>query len=172
MFLNFIKDFGLKKIIKKKLAEYKPVSSPDIVQTVGILIDESYFTDRDSLIGELVTQGLQPQNITVISFKDKAKKKEIVDYLFYTRSDISATGTFIKEELALFINTPFDMLISYYDTEKAPLVWATMQSQAKFKVGFSATDKRLDHFMISTVAENYKEFVAELFKYLKILNKI
>ena len=64
------------------------------------------------------------------------------------------------------------MLISYYDVEKPPLVLVTLQSKAKFKVGFSTIDKRLNAFMITTVAEKHGEFVAELFKYLKILKKI
>ena len=41
-----------------------------------------------------------------------------------------------------------------------------------FKVGFETIDKRVNHFMINLPAENYKEFISELFKYLKILKKI
>ena len=45
-------------------------------------------------------------------------------------------------------------------------------SKAIFKVGFASIDKRLNHFMINTNAENYKVFAEEMFKYLRILNKI
>jgi hypothetical protein len=71
-----------------------------------------------------------------------------------------------------FINEKFDLLISYYDVEKAILLKITHNSRAQFKVGFSSIDKRLNHLMINTNAENYKVFVHELFRYLKILNKI
>lgn len=172
MFLKFIKNFALKKNIRKTLAQYKPVSSPDVVATVGILVDESYFTDKQALTDALVANGISPQNIKTLSFKERIKKKEIVDCCHYTRKDISADGAFTKDDVAEFINTPFDMLISYYDVEKPPLVWATLKSKAKFKVGFATVDKRLNHFMISTVAEKHDEFITELFKYLKILNKI
>jgi len=64
------------------------------------------------------------------------------------------------------------MLISYYDIEKAALLLVTQRTNANFKVGFSTIDKRLNHFMINTVAENYTVFTNELFRYLKILNKI
>jgi L-rhamnose mutarotase len=64
------------------------------------------------------------------------------------------------------------LLINYYDTEKAALLLVSNQSKASFKVGFSSIDKKLNHFMIDTNAENYKVFIEELFKYLKILNKI
>lgn len=172
MFLKFIKDFGLKKNIKKTLSQYKPVSSADEVATVGILLDETYFTDKEALIADLAANGITAANIKTLSFKERIKKKEVIDCCHYTRKDISATGEFTKDDVAQFINTPFDMLISYYDVEKAPLVWATLKSKAKFKVGFATVDKRLNHFMISTVAEKHEEFMAELFKYLKILNKI
>jgi len=172
MFLKFIKDFSLKKIIKKSLPGYKPLTSPDAVIIVGILIDESYFFDKEGLIVELISNGINRSNIETLSFKEKVKPKEIIDYRYFTRKDISVSGTFEKEDVAAFISTPFDMLISYYDVEKAPLLLATIKSKAKFKVGFSGIDNRLNSFMISSQAEKYTEFVSELFKYLKILNKI
>ena len=172
MFLKFIKDFSLKKIIKNSLSNYKPIASPDKVVTVGILIDESYFTNKEELIQELVACGIDGNAIETLSFFERIKKGQEPDYPYFTRKDISVTGTFDKQEADLFIKKPFDMLISYYDVEKPPLVLATIKNKAKFKVGFSTTDSRLDNFMIALQAEKYKEFVAELFKYLKILNKI
>lgn len=71
-----------------------------------------------------------------------------------------------------FIQFPFDLLISYYDSEKAALLLATHYSKSSFKVGFANIDNRLNHFLINTQVENYKVFIDELFKYLKILNKI
>ncbi|PZR20034.1 MAG: hypothetical protein DI539_12095 [Flavobacterium psychrophilum] len=172
MFLKFIKDFALKKIIKKSLSGYKPVADSEVVTTVGVIIDESYFFDKENLILDLIANGIQRSNIETLSFKERIKKKEIVDCCHYTRKDISATGTFTKDDVAAFINKPFDMLISYYDVEKAPLLLATIKSKAKFKVGFASIDKRLNNFMISSQAEKHAEFISELIKYLKILNKI
>jgi hypothetical protein len=172
MFLKFIKDFGLKKHIKKTLSVYKPVSSQEAIITVGILIDESYFNAREALVAAIAANGIKAGNIYTLSFKERVKPKEIIEYCHYTRKDLSAEGAFTKEDVAAFINRPFDMLISYYDVEKPPLVWATLQSKAKFKVGFATVDKRLNHFTIGTTAEKYTEFTGELFKYLKILNKL
>jgi hypothetical protein len=174
MFLKFIKDFGLKKIINKSLAQYKLVPSQNAVKTVGILIDETYFTDKGAFAEELIVNGIKEADITILIYKNRITKKEakVIDYPYFTYKDVTATGHFTKEEIASFINAPFDMLISYYDIEKSPLLLATIQSKAKFKVGFGSVDKRINNFMITTVAEKYKEFTAELFKYLKILNKI
>jgi hypothetical protein len=70
-----------------------------------------------------------------------------------------------------FLNTPFDMLINYYDVDSPPLMLATLSSEARLRVGFATVDNRLNDFMISMQAEKYTDFIAELFKYLKILKK-
>lgn len=172
MFLKFIKNLMLKKIIRKSLTDYKPIPSDDIVKTVGILIDESYFGDKEALIGLLAANGILREDIKTLSFKERVNKKEIVTSPYFQRRDISPEGEFVKPEAATFINTPFDLLISYYDMEKPALVLATIKSKSNFKVGFATVDKRLNHFIIGTVAEKHEEFTAELFKYLKLLNKL
>ena len=81
-------------------------------------------------------------------------------------------ANFNNPDVNEFISKKFDLLINYYDIEKAPLLQVSNLSKASFKVGFSAVDKRINHFMINTTTDNYKVFIDELFKYLKILNKI
>ena len=66
-----------------------------------------------------------------------------------------------------------NLLISFYSKEKLPLVKVTLLSRAKFKVGFSDMETDVgNHLVIKSDVKNYKEFISELFKYLKILNKI
>ena len=172
MFLKLIKDFLIKKLVKKSLSNYKPAIIEDKIQTVGLLIDESYFSKESELVSEIVSAGIQQKDIEVLIYRDKIKKKDTFQNPFFSRADITLAVDFKKQEVKDFIEKPFDMLISYYDVEKPPLTLVTLQSKAKFKVGFSTIDKRLNSFMIGTVAEKHQEFVSELFKYLKILNKI
>ena len=172
MFLKFIKELRLKKYIKFSLTKYKPLASQGKVATVGILLDESYFFNKEALVQELVSLGIAQNNIHTLSFVERIKKGQVPDCCHFTRKDILTVGTFNKQDVIDFLNTPFDLLISYYDVEKAPLVVATLQSKAKFKVGFATVDTKLNSFIIASQAEKYKEFVDELFKYLKILNKI
>jgi hypothetical protein len=172
MFLNYLKNFLTKKIVKNSLSNVKHVSSNNIIKTVGIVFDESYFKEREALVQELVQNGILVNDIKVLVFKDKIKKKEVFDYPTFSPKDLSWTATIDKPEVTDFVKQNFDLLINYYDTEKVPLLLVSHQSKASFKVGFSSIDKRLNHFMINTNAENYKVFMDELFKYLKILNKI
>ncbi|MBY0487455.1 MAG: hypothetical protein K2P85_09760 [Flavobacteriaceae bacterium] len=172
MFWNKIKDFSTKKIVKKKLLNVKHLASNGSIEKVGIVFDETYFYEKEELIKELVKNGIREDAISFIVFKNVIKKNEIFDYSVFSHKDLSWNATFDKKEVVDFVSQQFDLLISYYDTEKAALLLVTHLSKASFKVGFASVDKRLNHFMIDTNAENYKVFTDELFKYLKILNKL
>lgn len=172
MFYNIIKNFFLKKNVTKKLATQKSIGSNDKVLTVGVLVDETYFNSTNLLIERIVSQGIQNNNFSVLVYKDKIKKKEEIIEPFLSIKNISISGEIDKKEVNDFIETPFDLLINYYDVNKSALLLLSTKSKAKFKVGFDTVDKRVNHFIIKTLVENYNEFVLELFKYLKILNKI
>lgn len=172
MFLNYLKDFSTKKIVKNSLSNAKLLPSSGHIKTVGILFDETYFYEREALVAELISNGIREENIRVLVFKNKIKKSEVFDYPVFSHKDFSWTATIDKAEVKDFTAQQFDLLINYYDTEKAALLLVSHSSKASFKVGFAAVDKRLNHFMIDTNAENYKIFSDELFKYLRILNKI
>lgn len=172
MFLNYLKDFSTKKIVKNSLSNVKHLASDSVIKTVGIIFDETYFYEREAMVRELIQNGIAENDIKILVFKDKIKKNEVFDYPTFSHKDLSWRATVDKKEVKDFIAEPFDLLINYYDTEKVALLLVSHQSKAGFKVGFAAIDKRLNHFMINTNVENYKVFMDELFKYLKILNKI
>lgn len=172
MFLNYLKNFFTQKIVKRSLTNVKHKAGQSTIRTIGIIFDESYFYEREALAQELVQNGIHEANIKMLVFKNKVKKNEQFDYPVFSNKDLSWTATFDKSEVKEFIAHKFDLLINYYDTEKPALLLVSNQSKAAFKVGFASIDKKLNHFMIDTNAENYKVFVEELFKYLKILNKL
>ena len=172
MFLNYLKNFFTQKIVKKSIVNVNHIPLNKKIKTVGIIFDESYFNEKEALFAELVQNGIQDNDINFLVFKDIIKKKETFDYPTFCHKDLSWTATFDKSDVKEFIAQKFDLLINYYDTEKAALLLVSNQSKASFKVGFSSIDKKLNHFMIDTNAENYKVFIEELFKYLKILNKL
>jgi len=172
MFLKLIRDFFIKKSIKKSLLDYKLIVTDKKIKTIGLLIDETYFSKEKELLAEIVSSGISESDIEILVFKDKITKKDVFESASFSLRDVTLHADFKKSEVSHFTEKPFDMLISYYDIEKPVLKLVTVQSRAEFKVGFSSIDKKLNHFMIGTVAEKHQEFVGELFKYLKILNKI
>ncbi len=172
MFSKIIKDFFLKKIISSKLTSSNLEVSVSKIHTVGVIVDDSYFTNIESLKNEIKQYGVEDKNIQVLLFKKKVSKKEVVKELFFTRSNMKINGEINKKEVNVFLDQPFDLLINYYEIEKPSLLLVSKASKAHFKVGFSTVDKRVNHFMINTTVSQYKEFISELFKYLKILNKL
>jgi hypothetical protein len=172
MFIKYIKELSLKKILKSTLKNVKPSSLGSYVSSVAVLIDETYFIQKNDLINELINFGIKRDNIKLLVYKDKIKKNEIFAFPAFSKKDLNWKGDFSANHVVDFLNTEFDLLISYYDLEKTPLLLATNRSKALFKVGFSTVDKRLNHLLINTNVENFKVFVHELFRYLKILNKI
>lgn len=172
MFLKYIKDYFLKRILKNNLQNVKSISSAVSIQTVGVLIDESYFFEKEALMEELKANGILENNIKLVVYRDKLRKNESYSQPTFSIKHLNWKAEITNPVVNDFINEKFDLLISYYDVEKAILLNITHNSKALFKVGFSSIDKRLNHLMINTNAENYKVFVHELFRYLKILNKI
>lgn len=172
MFLNYLKDYFLKRILKNSLQNVKSISSSVSIQTVGVLIDESYFFKKEGLIEELISNGIDENDIKIIVYRDSLKKNEEYSQPTFSIKHLSWKAEITNPIVNDFINEKFDLLISYYDVERAILLNITHNSKALFKVGFSSVDKKLNHLMINTHTENYKVFVHELFRYLKILNKI
>ncbi|HWS59918.1 MAG TPA: hypothetical protein VN182_03225 [Flavobacterium sp.] len=172
MFLNYLKNYFLLKFLKNNLSNTKICKEINTVQTVGLLVDESYFTETDSLIKEIIANGIYESNLKIIVYKDKWKKNEVYLHPTFGIKHLNWNAQITEPVVREFIKEKFDLLISYYDVEKAFLKKVTNHSRAQFKVGFSSVDKKLNHLMINTNAENHTVFVHELFRYLKILNKI
>ena len=172
MFLNYIKNFFLKRLLKNSLQNVKSVPSSLPIQTIGVLIDESYFSEKEALVAELIAHGISESNIKIIIYRDKLRKNEVNLLPTFSVKHLNWRTEIVDLTVKDFINQRFDLLISYYDVEKAILLNITHNSKALFKTGFASVDKRLNHLIINTNAENYKVFVHELFRYLKILNKI
>lgn len=172
MFYKIIKNFFLKKNVTKRLLKQKDQLVKKKITSVGLLVDESYFSNTEALVDRIVLQGIDKEQIKTLVYKDRIKSKEVLNPPFLSLSDISFTGEINKKEVIDFLETPFDLLINYYDVNKYAMVLLSVQSKANFKVGFDTVDKRVNHFILKMLVDQYELFTSELFKYLKILNKI
>ncbi|MNS49906.1 hypothetical protein D3C72_825380 [compost metagenome] len=131
------------------------------------MIDESFFESSEALIKEITLQGIALENIKVLAYREKFKEKEAYPRPTFGKKHINWNGEITESFLNEFINSEFDLLLSYYDVENIFLMLVTSKSKAKFKIGFSAVDQNLSRLMINTELGNYKLFVSELFRYLK-----
>lgn len=167
MFLNYIKEFFVKKSLKNNLSKERNEAFSNNVQTIGLLIDESDFTHSEALIKELMLHGIALENIKVVAYNSKFKKKETYLQPTFGKTHINWNAEISEDFLDQFVNSKFDLLLSYYDIENIFLMLITSKSKAKFKVGFAAVNNNLNRLMINTELENHKLFVSELFRYLK-----
>lgn len=173
MFLNIIKKFILKNKVRRLLLNVTANQSKGIIKSVGVIFDGNYSIEIDVLVSELLKNGLEESQINVLIFKDKSNKNDKYNYDVFTYKDINWSAEILNFKANLFLNSNFDLLISYHNFEKAPLVYSSYLSKASFKVGFTtAQDKKLNQLMINTSPNNCQLFIDELFKYLSILNKI
>ena len=172
MFLNYIKSFVLKKTLKKSLCNVKDELLNSPIIKVGLIVDESNFTATAALKQEIISNGISDDDIKVIVFRDVVTSKEVYSEPTFGLKDLNFKSEFTQQPINEFLLEELDLLINYYNEEKPFLLLLTHRSKAKFKVGFSAVDNRLNHFLINIGLENYKGFISELFRYLKILNKI
>ncbi|WP_163401117.1 DUF6913 domain-containing protein [Flavobacterium fluviatile] len=167
MFLNYLKDFFIKKTLKNNFHNVKKEVFTSNIQTIGLLIDESNFRHSKALIKELISNGIDSERIKIVVYRNKFKDKKEYSFLTFGKKHVDWRGDVKVPFLAEFIETEFDLLISYYDVQKPILKLITNQSKARFKVGFASIDKNINRWMINTALENYKLFVFELFKYLR-----
>ena len=146
--------------------------SAGIIQSVGVIFDGNLNIELENVIKELVEHGIDENQIKVLIFKNKINKNEVFKHELVTYKEFNWSGELTHSKAELFLNTNFDLLINYHEFDKSPLVYLSYLLKANFKVGFNTQDKTVNKFMVNTNIYNYQLFVDELFKYLKILNKI
>ena len=146
--------------------------SAGIIQSVGVIFDGNLNIELENVIKELVEHGIDENQIKVLIFKNKINKNEVFKHEFVTYKEFNWSGELTHSKAELFLNTNFDLLINYHEFDKPPLGYLSYLSKANFKVGFNTQDKTVNKFMVNTNIYNYQLFVDELFKYLRILNKI
>jgi hypothetical protein len=172
MFLKLTKDFIVKKTLKKNLKNLDTNFSAGTIKKIGLLVDSACFSETEKLIQELIFNGIKPENITTIVYSEKIKNIGKPKFNSFSRSQLSWNGTITGKEINDFISQKFDLLINYYDIEKAILLNITHNSNALFKVGLPNVDNRFNHFIINTAIGNHIVYIKELFRYLKLLNKL
>ena len=120
MFLNFLKKFLLKRKLKNAFHALTDSFSTEKIRSVGLIIDETYFNQKEQLLQQLKANGLEEKNITFLLYHDKDKKRDL-NFTSFSLKSVTWSGAINNTEVIDFKAKEFDLLISYYDVEKAPL---------------------------------------------------
>lgn len=170
MFLSVIKDFSVKRILINNLHKVKRSTNAQSVKTIGLIVDQSSFLETEKLIDVIVKNGVSRDALSVIVFNGKKGTSD--NFPTIKQADLKWNGELDDMIANEFLNKNFDLLISYYEQDNALLLATTFHSKAILKVGFAAIDERFNDLIIKCEPSDHAIFIQEVFKYLKILNKI
>ena len=172
MILKGFKEKSIKKYINKTLGSRKVMLDNSKIKTIGVLLNDDEAIDLKWFETLAKTLKINPNNFQVVSFTKEKKLEEQVFNNTYNEKSIGWKGKVKHPDLKRFIDTDFDVFISYYSEDSLLLNVLTAISKAKFKVGVFQIDERLNDLIIKTEVKDFETFKNELIKYLTILNKI
>ena len=174
MFKGF-KNKSITKAVESHLKKRQVYSKQVQLNKLAVLIDARYDIDIVSVMKLSSKLGVKPKNVKIIGLKHTKAYKEGQDTesaSYFNESQFSYAGGFKSKVLNDFVDESYDVLINFYPNNIPYLNLVAAASQAKFKVGFSGVDNRINDLVIGTAPDNTDLFISELKKYLKILNII
>lgn len=172
MILKAFKANSNQKYINKLLNARQVAVSNLKMNSVGVILNMNEFSDFDAFRNYCKDLGVLPAKTKIIAFIDDAKDANPLWDTYFNPKDFGWKGKINNVDLQSFIDTEFDVLISYYKKESLELKLITAASKANFKVGLIQDDKRMFDLMINVKTKNFEVFKKELKKYLTVLNKI
>ena len=116
--------------------------------------------------------GVNENKIKFIAFLSENDTKLNHWDSYFEKKDLGCNGLINNLDLQEFIDTEFDVLISYYKKDNLELNYATACSKANFKVGLSNHNQNLNDIIIDISPNFIDIFGKELEKYLTGLKKI
>ena len=171
MILKGLKEKSNKNYIDKCVKNRVMVSNSNIIKTVGFIVDDSEFLDLDWINKLSEVLKVKKENFEILALTNPKSKTESIYPNTFSRKDLGWKGNVKTETLKSFLNKKNDLLISYYTSDKLPLIFATATSEAKFKVGL-VEETNVNDLVIKTDIKDTSTFENELVKYLRILNKL
>ena len=172
MILKGFKEKSNKKYLNKLLAEREVNVNNDKVISLGVILNIDEVNDFEAFreLSEYIK--VHPNKLKVIAYSS-SKKDDLLSWdECYNPKDFGWKGKVKNMELQSFLDTKFDVLISYYEKEILELKLITAKSSAQLKIGILQSDERLNDLIIKTNLKQFKLFKEEVFKYLTIFKKI
>lgn len=172
MFLKRFKEKSNKKYIDKILKYRKVSVSNHKIKSVGVILNIDEYNEHENLKLFLESIGIMQNKMKFIIFVTDENLIQNFWDNYFSPKDFGWNGKIKNIGLQEFINTKFDVLISYYKEDNLELNIVTALSKANFKIGISDEDQRINDFIIDIKPNQINIFKQEVLKYLKVLNKI
>jgi len=172
MILKAFKAKSNQKYINKLLNARRIAVSNTKMNTVGVILNVGEFSDFEAFRACFKSLGVQQAKLKIIAFVEDPKDSNELWDTYFNPKDFGWKGKINNIDLQSFIDTKFDVLISFYKENHLELNLITASSKANFKVGLTDEDDRLYDLMINVKPKEFSIFKDELKKYLTVLNKL
>lgn len=172
MILKGFKEKSIKKKLNALLDSPNVVVEDGFVKSIGVLFNADEVGDFEMFKTLSDYLNVRPNKLKIIAFTENKKENLFSWNVCFNPKDIGWHGKINNTELETFLNTDFDLLISFYTSDVLELKLLTALSKAKYKAGIFQNDKRLNDLIISTNIKQFSAFKSELKKYLKVFNKL
>lgn len=172
MILKGFKGKSNKKYIKKCIENRVLKPSDTYIKEVGVLVDSNECSDLDWINGLANDLKINQNNIKIVALFNNKKDQTSVYANTFFKKDLGWKGQFKSQVVNNFLNTKFDLLINFYQTDALALQVVSAAAQAQLKVGIYNANQDLNDLIIDSKIKDKSIFKTELIKYLNILNKL
>lgn len=142
------------------------------VESVGIVFDGTDDTEYKRVMSLVQKLEVASSRVSILAYMPKNRAVEkFYDFKFFTDDDINWFGKARSKRLLSFIDTPYSLLINFFDNPNYAVKFLVTSSSAKFKVGKYNSDETLQmHDLAIKIDDSKKfDFVEEAIKYLKLM---
>lgn len=139
------------------------------ITTVGILCLDTISGNLN--LQQLVSDTFDVRNPKIYSFRPYSKENE-PSYKHFSENDFDWKGNSTDTSLKAFLDTEFDLLITFFDQKHLYVEYATLLSKATFKVGYAEVNEHLFDLEVKTEGKELSSYLNEVRKYLQILNRM
>lgn len=145
------------------------IVSPAKINSVAIITTDEVLSKIE--VQKEIEKMLNIRNSRIYSFR-KFDRHDEVSFKHFSEKDINWKGQIVHPSFESFLAEPFDLLLNIYSEKNLYLEFATLKSNAGFKVGFSMGNQALFDLEIREKMDNFDRFTSEVKKYLQILQKL
>jgi len=172
MLLGKLKEQSLYKNFQKKLLKIPDARTPisKEIHSVAIITTASLSVELD-IVNEIKSNIKSVRNVHIYAFR-KFKKSDSISYKHFTEKDFGWSGEVKDPSLDVFLESPFDLLIGYFNEKNLYLEFSVLKSAATFKIGFAKVNDKLYDLVVNEHPGNIDSFVKVIKKYLELLHKI
>lgn len=172
MILKGFKENSIKKHLRSLLNRSESTSKAQVIDSVGVIVNADEGTNLEIFKSLTASLHISPNKLQVVAFTE-AKDSNLLSWqACFNPKDIGWKGAILNTELETFLDTKFDLLISYYTTDLLYLKLLTAKSKAHFKTSIFQDDERLNDLIIQTPLKDCDGFTNELLKYLQVFKKL